>query len=497
MKKTLRTIIAATLLCITCHATAQQVTTLYFLENAPMRHTLNPAFQPVSNGYLNFTPVGYMSMWGGNNSLTMSDLIYKDKQTGNTITALHPNGDKAALLNTLQQVTFINGGLDLNLLSFGFRVKESGYFHFNALERIDAGIGTPHELYEILLGGGMQDLNGGVNRIDLSRLSLNADIYTEVGFGYSQRINESWTIGGKMKFLMGTAAAKIKSTNLGIDASAEEWRINGQGDLLVAGPLQWDKMPQDIEGIGQIGSDIVDLNDIPYLVKPSGYGAAIDFGFVYKPIEQFQITASLSDLGFICWTNAHNYHFNIDTTFAGAGELQYADYVVNGEFSTDSMMSDVKNSMLNVLDAMHMTDMGGKTFTRMVNGKFNIAIDAKFLENRLGLGVIATTRLYRGRLYGEATIGAALRPCNWLNLALTYSLLNNGKYSNIGAGLSFMPYDGINMTLAMDYIPTTYAYYDNIPVPYRSRGFNMALGFSIVWGTNHKQKTKDVAPTDL
>ena len=36
-------------------ASAQQVNTLYFLENAPMRHTINPAFQPVSKGYITFT----------------------------------------------------------------------------------------------------------------------------------------------------------------------------------------------------------------------------------------------------------------------------------------------------------------------------------------------------------------------------------------------------------------------------------------------------------
>lgn len=495
MKK-FRTITTALLLTAACYAGAQQVTTLYFLDNAPMRHTLNPALQPVSDGYINFTPAGYMSVWGGNNALTMSDLIYKDPQTGNTITALHPNGDKGKLLNTLQPVTFFSAGADLNLLSFGFRVKESGYFHFNMLERIDAGVGTPHELYEFLLGGGMQDLTG-TNHIDLSRLSLKADIYTEIGVGYSQRINESWTVGGKVKFLMGTASAKLQSVQLGIDASAEQWRINGQGDVLIAGPLQWQNMPTGIDNLGQIGSDIVDLQNIPYLVKPNGYGAAIDLGFVYKPVEQFQITASLTDLGFICWNNARTYHFSMDTVFTGAGELQYADYVQDGNFSTDSLMSSVKNSLIGIVEAVHMTENGKHRFTRMVNGKFNIAIDAKFLDDRLGLGVIATTRLYDGRLYGEATIGAAVRPCNWFNFALSYSLLNNGKYSNIGAGLSFMPYDGINMTLAMDYIPTSYAYYDQAPIPYRTGGLNVAAGFSIVWGTNHKQKAKEVEPTDL
>lgn len=46
--KAKRTIIAALVAIMAIGANAQQVTTLYFLENAPMRHTINPAFQPVS-----------------------------------------------------------------------------------------------------------------------------------------------------------------------------------------------------------------------------------------------------------------------------------------------------------------------------------------------------------------------------------------------------------------------------------------------------------------
>ena len=45
MKKILVSVLMATM---ALSASAQQVTTLYFLENAPMRHTINPAFQPVS-----------------------------------------------------------------------------------------------------------------------------------------------------------------------------------------------------------------------------------------------------------------------------------------------------------------------------------------------------------------------------------------------------------------------------------------------------------------
>ena len=90
MKTTLRTLFVGILLATTSIASAQQVNTLYFLENAPMRHTINPAFQPASIFYLEFPVIGYTSLWAGTNSWTISDFLFKGPQ-GNTITPLHPD----------------------------------------------------------------------------------------------------------------------------------------------------------------------------------------------------------------------------------------------------------------------------------------------------------------------------------------------------------------------------------------------------------------------
>ena len=51
MKK-LRNTLLIVLLSVAALGSAQEVNTLFFLENAPMRHIVNPAFQPVSNGYV-------------------------------------------------------------------------------------------------------------------------------------------------------------------------------------------------------------------------------------------------------------------------------------------------------------------------------------------------------------------------------------------------------------------------------------------------------------
>lgn len=496
MKQSKRKFLVTALLFSAVSMFSQEVSTLYFLENAPMRHIVNPAFQPVSSGYVNFSPVGYMNLWAGNYSLTMSDFIYRDPITGNTITVLHPNGDKQAFLNRIHKVTLSNANLTSDVVSFGFRIKENGYFHFSVMERGDGGVNLPAGLFQFALDGGMKDLNGGMNYVNLSALGATASAYTEIGGGYSHKINEQWTVGGKFKFLLGTAYVGLETQDLGIDASTTDWRIHGNTNLLVAAPINWSAIPNDVnkETISNISvSDII--GNVGSLLKPTGYGAALDLGFTYKPIDQVQISVALNDLGFIYWGNSRRYNGSIDTTFNGVGELRYQDYVVDNKFSTDSLFGDIKSRLLDIATGVHATG-SEQGFARMTRAKLNIGVDANFWDNRVGVGVVSKTQLYNRRLYEEVTLGAAFRPVNWFNIALSYSLVNNGKFSNLGAGISIMPYDGVNFTFAMDYIPTSYAHYsyDNnrpdIPIPYRSRGVNMVAGFSIVWGTN-KKKQKD------
>jgi len=510
--KTKQFILAALVAAFALTANAQQVTTLYFLENAPMRHTINPAFQPVSNGFVNFTPLGWMSLGAGNNSLTMSDLIFVDNDPnsptyGQTINALHPNADKAKFLKQIRSMLFVNGDVTLGLFNFGLRLSDAGYLTVGINERIETGVTVPKSFMNFMLGGGMQDLDG-VNTIGLSGFGLGVSAYTEIGGGYSHQLNEQWTIGGKFKFLLGQAYAGYNSKRMNIDASYQEWRLYGEMGLDVSGPFNADYIGrmvdnrtalEVVDAFGENGfqtDSLINTSNIASFLKPSGFGAAIDFGFTYKPIENLQISAALNDLGFIYWTGSR-FNCTIDTTFVGVGEVNYGDFRdENGNFSSAMLMDSVANNMRGLLNGVRLAH-NGKGRAKMVSARLNIGLDANFWENRIGVGVVSATRLYNSRLYEEVTFGLAFRPVNWFNIAMSYSLLNNGKYSNIGAGLSLMPYDGINMTLAMDYMPTSYAGLpreNNTPlyvIPDKMKMFNIALGFSICWGTNRRDKDKD------
>lgn len=516
MKRMHKFLLVALVVTTSISVSAQQVNTLYFLENAPMRHTINPAFQPVSQGYINFTPLGWTSMSVGNNSLTASDLFFIDPTTGKTITPLHPNADRNRFLQTMGSVTFVNGSVTFGLLNMGFRIKEKGYLTIGINQRLETGGTLPRSMFDFFMGGGMKNLTG-INTINLTGLGARATTYTEVSGGYSYQLNDQWTIGGKVKFLMGQVFGNMGSNNLAIDASSTEWRLHGDVMLDMAAPINYQYFNTYINGknINQIiqgfndgtfdKNQLINTTNTGDLVRqvltPSGYGAAFDFGFTYKPIENLQISAAFTDLGFIYWNKSNRYTAHVDTVFAGAGEINYNDPAyrdASGNFSTQILMDTVVSKLGGLLNGVTL-QQGGAGSARMTTARLNVGLDANFWDNRVGVGIVSATRLHNARLYEEVTIGVAFRPVNWFNIAASYSLLENGKYSNIGAGLGFMPYDGINLTLAMDYIPTSYAALPNSNpsapkqyfLPDKAKTVNVALGFSIVWGSNRRDKDKD------
>ena len=518
--KRIHSILLALVATFALSASAQQVTTLYFLENAPMRHTINPALQPVSNGFINFSPLGWMTLSAGNNSLTLSDVLFVDPETGKTITPLHPHADRQAFLNSLHSMTLADVDYTFSWLNMGFRLKENGYLMIGINQRIEAGGTLPKPMFEFVLGGGMTYLNQGeTNNFNLSGLGTGGTMFTEIGAGYSHRIDEHWTIGGKLKLLLGTVDVTVRTKAVGIEASTDAWRIKGDLAVEMSGPLNFNALPDmnerrliDVINDFKQGSStgrpisldsLINLRNIPGLIKPSGYGAALDFGFAWKPIDNLQVTGAINDLGFIYWTNAKKYTASMDTTFNGLGSVDYGDPAFRdqqGNFSTDLMLDSLLKNIEGLANNI-ILHPSGNGYAKMITARLNIGLDANFWDNRVGVGIVSATRIYNARLYEEVTFGVSFRPVNWFNIAATYSLMNNGKYSNIGAGLSFMPYDGINLTLAMDYIPTSYAAIDmngtpKYLLPDRSKMVNLALGFSVCWGTN-KKKTNSVVEEQL
>lgn len=486
MKRYLQVFILSTALFISSAASySQQVNTLYFLENAPMRHLINPAFQPVSNFYMTFPVVGYTSFWVGNNALSLSDLVFKNAN-GEAVTALHPSVE-GELWKKLPNMINLDANIHIDLFSFGWRIRNNGFAHFNIAERIDMGVGMPKSMFANLLG---QDLN----TINLSSLHVSASMYTDIALGYSHRINSQWTVGGKLKVLLGHAYISGNFDNLQFNSSTDIATLVGTGNIQQAGIIK-----EFIANNGLL-PELSGVQDTKTLISrlwhyciPSGYGGAVDLGVTYKPLPQLQITAAVTDLGMMHWHTGSAGQLRVDTTFTGFGNFEYNDFVYNDEFQSDSLISHISNNLKEYSNAIHHTQVSESPFNQMLNAKLNVGIDANFWKNRIGLGVYSQTRFLENRINEEVTIGAAFRPFNWFNLAASYSFLN-GKWSNVGAAVALAPYDGFMFTVAADYVPLSYAPIPNTDIyaiPYKTKGFNLAVGITIVAGTNNRNRRTD------
>ena len=495
MKTTLRSILIAVLLIGTTAISAQQVNTLYFLENAPMRHTINPAFQPVSKFYLTLPVVGYTSLWAGTNGWAMSDFIFKGPD-GNTITPWHPDANTMDWLAKQPKTFAFDMDMHTNLLGFGFRIKENSYLHINVSERISAGANFSSSIF------GLNTISDGVV-LDSVSLGLNAMAYTEFALGFSHNITRQWSVGGKIKVLVGHADARVNIDNLAFNTSLDSLHMTGNGTVRMAAPLNWKSLPKNPQELAdydvtEIYSNITNtsstLDMVKEIIKPAGMGVTFDLGVTYKPIKNLQISAAVTDLGFIRWHNYASTTVDVDATFKGI-DLEYGDYGSLDHFDDDQLIEDVTTELEGYVDEIKVGDINtGFPYINMLTANLNVGVDANFWDNRVGVGVYSRTRFFNTYITEEVTFGAALRPVNWFNLAASYSFIN-GHWSNIGAALSIAPYDGLMLTVATDYIPTSYAKAsmdgDNVSLPYKTSGVNVMFGLAIVAGTNKKNKDKD------
>lgn len=458
-------LLTSLLVFIAAFANAQQVNSLYFLENAPMRHTVNPAMQPVSRFYLTLPALGYTNVGLTSNGLTLDDLL-SSKTGGKQLPYRHLQA--VAESQTKQsRMHRVNADAYVNILGFGFRVKERGYFHLNIAERVVGSFTLSPTALQLFQTQELADF-------DIPTVgSLSASAFTDFSLGYSHRINHQWSVGGKLKLLVGHLYTDVAMDKMMFTHSSTSATMYSSGS--------WSATNLIVDLF--TGQDVVVQNfkDVTRQFLP-GIGAALDFGFTYRPIEELEFSASVTDLGFLRWKNSQSGTISIDETY------NYSDYVDMGDLSSLDTAA-LMPSFGDMMNAMQITTNSTSPITKALNANLNVGVDVKFWEDRVGLGLHSSTRFRGGKVNEELTLGAFLRPANWINLAATYSIIN-GKWSTLGAAIGLATYDGIMFTLSADYIPLNKANYnpDMYYIPHKSQGLNLALGMAIVVGTNNKKQ---------
>lgn len=417
-------------------AQAQYLRSSYFMEGTSARLQLNPGLQP-TKGYFNMPIIGSFNMSASSNVLGTSDII----DLMDSGSDLYSN-DK--LFDRLKADNRLNVNLNTDILSFGW-YRGKGFWSVNVGLRADFGAALAKDMFSMMRtmnGFALEDVAGTNQSYSLSNQTLNMKAYAEIGLGYSRRITEKLTVGGRVKVLLGLARAEmnINQFDLNLDVPNPQYAnyadYESRGEL---SPSDWYGSHYDYSANGNVITtlkgggmtfdndgmiDNFDLDAGDLGIAGSGFG--IDLGASYKVWDNLTVSASILDLGFLKWKESETTVATVSGEAHETIDASNYDRYIGGDFLSFERFDFEEGSPEKV-----------KTKTRLYSTLL-LAGEYGLFNNKLSVGAMYSSRFVKPKALNELTFLATYRPKNWLNAAISYSPIQaSGK--SIGLAVKLGP----------------------------------------------------------
>ncbi|MFI3304911.1 MAG: DUF5723 family protein [Rikenellaceae bacterium] len=442
-------------------ATAQDITS-YFMTDAVETKFHNAAFAP-DRGYLALPMIGGMTLsTNGNMSLgTMFRSI-----DGSLVPILDTRVSSADALSGLKDVNSFGMDSRLNILGFGGYGKSGkSFWSFDLSLRTSMSFAMPYEFFDFM--------KNTPDNTSIKDLNIYMDSYAEAAFGYSRPvIFDNLIVGVRVKVLAGLMSASLNIDKMDFTLSSDIWSAAAQGTLNInaSGVAPTASKNDDGETIYNID----DIEGTPDGI--AGIGAAVDFGATYTMFnDRLKLSAAVNDLGFIKWKR----DCNTTATIANDFEFSGVDVTVgdDGDVSTDDSSTDI------AIDDIEFVAQESQDTTKSLQANIKLGGEYNFFDNRIGLGAVYNTYLYRAKSYHALTGIATFRPNGWFSVAGSYSL-SNSTGNSLGLALNIAP-GVINFYLASDLLMSKKSV-QYIPINQSSMSFSFGLAFSFGKGSRRE-----------
>jgi len=398
------------LLAAVSSATAQEFSTTYFLDNNLYSYRINPAI-PGEKNFVGFLVSNVNLSFGSNASI--NSFLYPSA-SGTLVTGFHSSVSSEQFINNLPKNLRADQVFNENIVAVGFWTKNA--FHnieINIKEDVFAGL--PRGMFELAKCGSSD------YPYDLSQTNVSAKSYAEIAYGYTRKIGEKFSVGGRIKLLMGLAAGNagfdkanfyVNGDKIEYDASA---RFRLSSNFLKAGTKAEDPSIFDFSAFNLDASSI----------SPCGWGAAVDLGMTYKPIKGLTVSFSVLDLGGINWK--YNIVGNSSSSGVYTGETVKSDGTIKGDYQ--KFLETVEE-----LANFKQVDGGESSFDMLA---CTMNLGARYympFYERLSVGLLATCKIDKYNSNVGARLGATVTPLDWLSITGNYGV--NSYCKSYGLALS-------------------------------------------------------------
>lgn len=280
----------------------------YFMERMPQTLDLNPALAPDIKFFLNFPGLSMVQADIYNSGFSFGDLDeFMDRLKDE-------NYDPDSFVRKIGTSNQTYAETKVNLLGFGFRLKEKGYLSFSLSQRTAFRLKAPSNVVYLIYSAANEDLDYLEERlpIEIRGLDTEMNAFSQLAVTWSRQIGDHFTVGISPKLIGGIGALKSSSLNARITkvlveeefGNYYEYETDFSGSALVGLPV-----PVNQEAIGpdnELNDDVGLLpDDWAELYGPGklfqNAGLAFDIGMQYRMNERWHFSASLLDLGNTSW----------------------------------------------------------------------------------------------------------------------------------------------------------------------------------------------------
>ena len=449
-------------------AMGQGLNSAYFTDDYKFRHDMNPAFGNEQN-YVSIPALGNISvnLHGnfGYKDVVMDNPMYPHESGKRLTTFMNPYISNSAALDGFSKGNNrITGDVGLTILSAGFKAF-GGYNTIELNSKTTFGVSLPYELFEFAKNTGNKTYNiGDVNAHAMS--------YAELALGHSRQINDRLRVGAKLKFLFGLGRADLKMRDLKADLAADDkWTVSGKAtaDVSLKG-FSYVTATDEYNNPDRGEYEKVDDVDVDGFGL-GGFGMAVDLGAVYQINDDWRVSASVLDLGFISWSeNAQAVNRADRFEFGGFHDISVND----GEgVSMDDQADDYGDQIADFVNLKDNGNKGGRTTgigaTLNFGAEYNLPVYRK-----ITFGLLSSTRIKGAFTWTEGRLSANWKPLKWLDGGVNLAV--NSFTTSMGWVLNIHP-KGYNLFIGMDHLlgKTSKEF---IPL---SSNASVNIGMSVTW----------------
>jgi hypothetical protein len=462
---------------------------LYYM-NIPQNHLDNPALRPTNSSYIGIPMLTGFDFTLNNNFVNFSDIIMKGQKNDSLISVLHKDYDIDKFINKLKASNFITPEISIQILGLGFTVGKDMYVTLDMVDRIYTNIAIPKDLFLLALKG-----NGSFvgSTMDLSGFDAQIRYWHEFGMGISKNFGNNLRLGIRPKVLFGVADFSINNQTFGLTVNQDySWEFNANLTANLSGPVNVytsskntiDSIKFDESKFKKGSGNDADINKIAnFFFNKQNMGLGVDLGAQYSVTSKLQVSASVTDLGYIRWKSDVT-NLKAESSFKFNG-FNVTD-VVNGSKTMDQLAQDMADSLKNSFSITN----GSKPYNTSLPLGFNLGGSYNLTKN-ISIGILSHSILNDKKIREALTLSANINLGSALSTSICYTA-ENGRFDNLGAGLAFRL--GIfQLYFIADRIPVTFnkitSDNNSFMVPATWNTFNTRFGVNLAFGNNVKKKT--------